>query len=98
MKIQHECRVTHVLWKCFICDEEFYGDTHFHICLKFRSSLGQTGQFLKLKIILRHSFCPVLSQDSKNVFCFDVLQLKVSKSRVSKKRQQLYPAFGPLHS
>ena len=50
MKIWHEYRVTHVLW--VIWDVEFDGDTQFYIGPKVRSSSGQKGQILIVKIFL----------------------------------------------
>ena len=76
-----KCRVTHVLW--VIWDAEFDGDIHF---LKFgprkgqlKVKLGQNRANFKIQIFLTkiNLSCAVVSQDSKNVTCFYVGQLKI---------------------
>ena len=74
MKIWHEYRATHVSW--VIWNVEFDGDTHFLIWPNVRSSSGQGRSNSETQKILFKTYLsgPVLSQDSKDVICFDVRQ------------------------
>ena len=93
MKIYNEYRVTHVLW--VIWSVEFDGDTHFHIWPKVRSSSGQRrSNFETQKFLFKTCLsCPVLSQDSKKVICFDVGQLEMPKMRFKKVTSSPLPGF-----
>ena len=64
----------------------------------FDPSSGQvqaiTGQISKLKTFFQtYLSYPVLSQDSKNVICFDVRQLGMSKNAIQKVTLSPLPSF-----
>ena len=85
MKLQHGYRVTHILWVIWHYNLMMILIFTFHL----RSGQVQVkkGQISNIEIFIlkTHLSCPVLSENSKNVICFVVPQLKIPKNRASKK-------------